>query len=192
MQSLRAMKYAEQYRAGLLKAIESIDLDGVAKAIEVFREARAHGNCIFVCGSGSGAGAAAHLLCDMVKGSTLNRSVRFRILELSGELPKGSAADDYLVSDRVFVDQLQNIAEHGDVVIGISPSGNSASVLRAFEYASRTGCRTISITGKEGGKLAAKSDIAILVPASQSGSVEDALMIICHMIGYYFVNFDKG
>jgi D-sedoheptulose 7-phosphate isomerase len=97
-----------------------------------------------------------------------------------------------VVRDPVFVEQIKNIAEHGDIVVGISFSGNSASVLRAFEYANRIGCRTISITGGDGGKLAAISNIAILVPASHVGSVEDGLMIVCHMIGYYFANFDEA
>lgn len=185
----RVMKYPEQYRTELLNAIQGIDLDGVSEAIEVFREARAHGNRIFICGSGNRA-AAAHLLCDMVKRSSLTRSARFRILVLSDELPEVSTQE--LARDRVFVEQLKNTAEHGDVVVAISPSGNSADVVRAFEYANRIGCRTISITGRDGGKLATMSTVAILVPASHPGSVEDAHMVVCHMIGYYFVNLDKG
>jgi D-sedoheptulose 7-phosphate isomerase len=185
------MRYPEQYRTELLNAIQGIDLDGVNEAIEIFREVRAHGNRIFVCGSGPRAAAAAHLLCDMVRRASLTRSSRSRILVLSDEQPDVSPGHD-LAHDRVFVEQLKNIAEHGDVVVAISASGNAADVLRAFEFANRIGCRTISITGQDGGKLAGISTVAILVPASHPGSVEDAHMVVCHMIGYYFVNYDKG
>ena len=181
------MKYPEEYRTELLNAIQGIDLDRVSETIEAFREARAHGKRIFVCGSGSRAAAAARLLCDTVRSASLTRSARFRILALSEELPEVNAAQD-----RVFVEQLKSVAEHGDVVVAISAWGNSADVLRAMEFANRIGCRTISITGKDGGKLAGMSSIAILVPASHLGSVEDSHAVVCHMIGYYFVNFDQG
>src|SRR5262249_566590 len=146
----------------------------------------------FVCGSGSQASAAANLLCEMVKQSSVNRSMRFRIVALSEELPmaRGMAGDS--PADRTFLDQIKNAAERGDVIVGISSSANSPGVLRAFEFANRVGCRTISITGRDGGRLANMSNIVIVVPASHAGSVEDAHMIICHMIGYYFVNLDRG
>ena len=188
----RSMTYPEQYRTELVNAVQGIDLDGVSGAIEAFREARAHGRCIFVCGSGGQASSAAHLLCDMVKRSSLNRSMRFRIVALSDELASGRGITGDLASERTFLEQIKNTAEHGDIVVGISSSGNSPGVLRAFEFANRIGCRTISITGRDGGRLANMSNIVILVPASHAGSVEDAHMIICHMIGYYFVNLDQG
>jgi D-sedoheptulose 7-phosphate isomerase len=185
------MQYPEQYRAEVLNAIQGLDLEGVSDAIEIFREARAHGRCIFICGAGSNSAAAARLLCEMVRGSNLNRSVRFRILALANESSARAPAGD-VAGDRVFLDQLKNAAEHGDVVMGISPSGNTAAILRAFEFANRIGCRTVCITGPDGGKLANISNIVILVPASHAGSVDDAHMVICHMIGYYFLNFDQG
>jgi D-sedoheptulose 7-phosphate isomerase len=186
------MGYPEQYRAEVLNALQGLDLAGVSGAIDIFRDARAHGRSIFVCGTGSNAAAAGRLLSEMVRGSNLNRSMRFRIVALSDESLHTRGPGGNLVSDRVFVDQLKNAAEQGDVVVGITPSGNSAAILRTFEYANRIGCRTVCITGRDGGKLANLSNIVILVPASHAGSVEDAHIVICHMIAYYFVNFDQG
>jgi D-sedoheptulose 7-phosphate isomerase len=186
------VKHPEHYRTELLSAIQGIDLDGVSAAIEVFREARAHGRSIFVCGTGGNGIAAARRLSEMVRQSSLNRSMRFHIVALSDELSKARGSADEQDPELVFLDQIRNTAQHGDVLIGISPSGNSRALLRAFEHANRIGCRTISIAGKDGGKLAKISNIVVLVPASHAGSVEDAHMIICHMIGDYFVNFDQG
>ena len=76
------MGYPEQYRAEVLNAIQGLDLERVSGAIDVLREARARGRCIFVCGSGKNASAAGRLLCEMVRGSNLNRSTRFRIVVL--------------------------------------------------------------------------------------------------------------
>ncbi len=186
------MKYPEQYRDELLHAIEGIDLEGVSATIEVFREARAHGRCIFVCGGPGNAAAAAQSLCEMVKQSSLGRSMRFHIMPVIDDVSKSRVATGDLDSDTILLDQLRNTAQHGDVVIGICASGNSRPLVRALEYANRIGCRTIAIAGRDGGKLAKISTIVVLVPASHAGSVEDAHMIICHMIGYYFANFDKG
>ena len=184
------MQYPEQYRTELLKALKRIDLHTVDETLEILREARALGRCIFVCGSGSSAIAASHLLSDMLKSSGANRSMSFHIFVLTDELHPVSSSPDDLFNDRVFVDQLRNVVRTGDVVVGISASGNQPSMLRAFEYASEIGCRTICISGRSD-KLAIGSDAAILVPASPLGSVEDAHIILCRMIGNYFVNFDN-
>ena len=186
------MKYPEQYRTELLQAIQGIDLDAVSGAIEVFREARAQGRCIFACGSAGAAAAAAQRLCEMVKQSSLSRSMRFHIMPVIEETSKSRAPASDLDADTGLLDQIRNTARRNDVVIGITTSGNSRPLLRAFEYASRIGCRTIAIAGRDGGKLAKMADIVVVFPASQTGGVDDALMIICHMIGYYFVNFDQG
>jgi D-sedoheptulose 7-phosphate isomerase len=185
------MQYPEQYRTELLNALKSIDLTAIDKIVEIFREARAHGRCIFVCGGGSNAVAASRLLCDMVRSSNVNRTKKFRIFALSDEPGPASVSQDDLLNEQALVDELRNVASTGDVVVGINTSGNSRSVLRAFQYAKQIGCRTICIAGKGGGKLAALSDTAVLVPASQPANVEDTHMIVCRMIGHYFVNFDQ-
>jgi D-sedoheptulose 7-phosphate isomerase len=184
------MNYPEQYRVELLNAIQGLDLDRVNEIIDFLCEARALGRRVFVCGSGKNAAAAAELLCEMIKGSSVNRSTRFRIVALSEEPPATGRLASGMDPDRILVNQLKDAIEPGDVIIGISAPGNSAAILRAFEFGIRIGCRTISITGRDGGKLANVSDIAVLVPASHEGSVEDAHMIICHMIAHYFLNRD--
>lgn len=185
------MKYLEQYRADLLSALESIDLQAVDEIVEIFREARARGRCIFVCAGGNNAAAASRLLCDMVRASNVNRSMKFRIFVLCDELtPRHGPADDVL-KDRTLMDELRNVASHGDVVVGIYASGDSRSLLQALEYADKIGCRTICVASRAGDKLAAISHTSILVPASHPGNVEDTHMIVCRMIGQYFISSDQ-
>jgi len=90
------------------------------------------------------------------------------------------------------VEQLKNFAEPKDVVMGICTSGNVPSVVNTIEYASWIGCRTIGITGCEGGDVTRLAEVAIQVPVTHAGSIEDVHMIICHMIGYYFVDFEAA
>lgn len=181
------MHYAQQYRTELLNALESIDLRTLDEVVDTLREARAHGRCVFVCGNGTHASACCHLLCDMLRTSSLNRATKFRIFALTDEMRQPDMFDD-----RVLVNQLRNTASPKDVVVAISAAENPRPVLRAIEYAKEVGCRTIGISGRVNGKMAAVADTVILTPASQLGSVEDAHIIVCRMIGHYFVNFDQG
>jgi D-sedoheptulose 7-phosphate isomerase len=89
--------------------------------------------------------------------------------------------------DCVFVEQLKNFAEPGDVVIGISSSGNSPNVLRAIEYGNAIGCRTIALSGRDGGKLGPLAQLNIQISHAHTGRIEDLHMIILHMIGYRFM-----
>jgi D-sedoheptulose 7-phosphate isomerase len=82
---------------------------------------------------------------------------------------------------------LKNFAERGDLLLALSGSGNSPNVLQAVEYANSIGCRTIALTGRDGGKLGALANLHIHVPVPHMGRIEDAHMIVCHMIGYYFM-----
>src|SRR4051812_42378907 len=181
------MNFAEQYKIDLIRTIDSIPLEKVGQAIEWFKEARQQQKHIFVCGNGGSASTASHFACDIVKGASFNRESRFRIMALTDQLPTLTAYANDVSYDAVFVEQLKNFAEPGDVFMGISGSGNSPNVLRAIEYANSIGCRTIALTGRDGGKLGPLAQINIQVPAPHMGRIEDAHMIVCHMIGYYFM-----
>lgn len=181
------MSFTESYKNQLIQTIESIDLPKVNQAIDWFREARDHKKHVFVCGNGGSASSASHFTCDMVKGASFQREDRFRIMALTDSLPTLTAYSNDVSYEAVFVEQLKNFAQPGDLVIGISGSGNSPNVLRAFEYANSLGCNTIGLTGRDGGKLAPLSKLNIHVPEQHMGRIEDAHMIICHMIAYHFM-----
>jgi D-sedoheptulose 7-phosphate isomerase len=89
--------------------------------------------------------------------------------------------------DCVFVEQLKNFAQPGDLVMCISGSGNSPNVLRAMEYANSIGCKTLALTGRDGGKLGPMAQLNIQVSVPHMGRIEDAHMIVCHMIAYHFM-----
>lgn len=184
--------YPQRYIAELQTALEGIDPDQVSRVVDVFREARMRGRRIFVCGDGASATMASQFLCEMVKGSSLGRPALFRIIALSAESPGLGDSGRDSSREEAFVEQLESYAQPGDVVVGISPSGNSANVLRALEHAARSGCRTISLTGGDGGRLARLANFNILVRSSQRGPVEDAHIAVCHMIGHYFLNLDAA
>src|ERR1017187_8054718 len=138
------MIFPQLYKDELLHAIQSIDLEKVGRAIELLAQARAEGRRIFVCGNGGSASTASHFATDLVKGASYGRASRFPILALPASLPTITAYSNDVGYECVFVEQLKNFAEPGDVVIAISSSGNSPNVLRAVEYGNSIGCRTIA------------------------------------------------
>jgi D-sedoheptulose 7-phosphate isomerase len=181
------MNFAEQYRSELFQTISLIDMQKVEETIEWFKEARDANRHIFVCGNGGSASTASHFTCDMVKGASFERSQRFRIMALTDSLPTMTAYSNDVSYDAVFVEQLKNFAQPGDLVMGISGSGNSPNVLRAIEYANSIGCRTVGLTGRDGGKLGTMVQKNVHVGVPHMGRIEDAHMIVCHMIAYYFM-----
>ncbi len=185
------MDFPEQYRAQLLKAIDTIDLAKVREAIDLFAEAREQGRTIFVCGNGGSASTASHFATDMVKGASYQREKRFRILSLVDSMPTLTAYSNDVGYDCVFAEQLRNFAQAGDVVMAISGSGNSPNVIHAIEYANSVGCRTIALTGRDGGKLGPKAHLHIQVSHPHMGRIEDGHFIVMHMIGYYFMEADR-
>jgi D-sedoheptulose 7-phosphate isomerase len=181
------MSYPEKYKAALLEAIDRIDTERVGQAIEWFRETRDASQSIFVCGNGGSASTATHFTCDMVKGASYNRESRFRIMALGDSPATLTAYSNDVGYDTVFVEQLKNFARPGDLVMCISGSGNSPNVLRAMEYANSIGCKTIALTGRDGGQLGPLAQLNIQVPVPHMGRIEDAHMIVCHMIAYHFM-----
>ena len=182
------MNFAAEYKKSTLEAMECIDLEKVNRAIEWFREARDCGRRIFVCGNGGSASTASHFACDMVKGASFERPTRFKMLALTDSLPTLTAYSNDVGYDVVFAEQLRNFAEPGDLFMAISGSGNSPNVLRAIEYANSAGCRTIALTGRDGGRLGPLAQLNIQVNVPHMGRIEDAHFVVCHMICYYFMD----
>jgi len=182
--------YPARYRERLEATLTSIDAAGVDQAIQWIKETRDAGRAIFVAGCGGSAARAAHFVCDMVKGASLNKPTRFRIRELGGSLPTLTAYSNDLSYADALVEELRNFAQPGDLYMAISGSGNSANVIRAMEYANATGCRTLALTGFDGGRLGALAQLNLRVPETHMGRIEDAHHIMCHMICYSFMDHE--
>jgi D-sedoheptulose 7-phosphate isomerase len=181
------MTFPADYLARLQQTLSRVDLARVAQAIDWFREARDTGRNIYVAGNGGSAATASHFVVDMLKGASYGRSSRFRIQSLHDNVPTLTAySNDVSYSDAV-AEQLKNFACSGDLYMAISGSGNSPNVVRAMEYAKECGCRTIALTGRDGGRLGALAELNIQVEEPHMGRIEDAHHVICHMICYYFM-----
>jgi D-sedoheptulose 7-phosphate isomerase len=137
---------------------------------------------IFVIGNGGSASTASHIACDLGKGTSLPGKRRFRVISLTDNVATMTAWSNDVCYEDVFVEQLKNLVNPGDLAIGISASGNSENVIRAIGHARAIGCKTIGWTGFDGGKLAQITDVSVVVDSHEYGPVEDVHLILNHVL----------
>jgi D-sedoheptulose 7-phosphate isomerase len=170
------------YLKKLQKVISELDLAEIDAVAKIFKRAYDDERTIFVMGNGGSASTASHMVCDLNKGCCLHVQKKFRIMALTDNLATITALANDLDYESIFVEQLKNFARPGDVVLGISGSGNSANVLRAIEYARGLGCTTIGVCGYDGGKLKPMVDCSFHVKVDDMQIAEDLHMILCHIL----------
>ncbi|MBM3786041.1 MAG: SIS domain-containing protein [Acidobacteria bacterium] len=181
------MDSVSTYKQDLLSVIGAIDTWQVRQVIQIFEKARDNGNTIFVCGNGGSAASASHFVCDVLKGASFGKEKKFRILSLNDNFPTLTAYANDVGYDVIFSEQLKNFGRQGDVFLAISGSGNSPNVVKGMETANAIGCETIAFTGRDGGKLGPMARHHIHIANPHMGRIEDAHMVMCHMIAYHFM-----
>ena len=130
-------------------------------------------------GNGGSAATAAHLACDLYKGCGL------RSRALVASMPLFSALGNDCGYDQVFAWQVERDLKAGDCLVAISASGASANVLEAVAKARELGGRTVGLVGYEGGRLKEMVDCSIWVKSDCIEQVEDAHVVICHLLACY-------
>jgi D-sedoheptulose 7-phosphate isomerase len=168
-----------------LLQINAADVRRLADAIY---DCYQQGRFVFLCGNGGSGSNASHFCEDLGKGTLRredfdnDRKKRLRILSLTDNTPYILAWGNDEGFERVFVEQLKNLASPGDLLIAISGSGNSANVLRAVEWANRNGLKTFGCTGFSGGKLRGLAQQSLHVPLDDMGIVESIHLTAFHWI----------
>jgi D-sedoheptulose 7-phosphate isomerase len=145
-------------------------------------------NTVYVIGNGGSGSNASHLCEDLGKGTIQKKDFdndakkRLRILSLTDNTPYILAWGNDEGFDRVFVEQLKNLANPGDLLIAISGSGNSPNILRAVDWANRNGLTTLGCTGFTGGKLQTLAHHNFHVPLDDMGIVESIHLTAFHWV----------
>ena len=185
------LDFVKDYVAELRELLGTVDPEKVTEAIEILRTARDTGQRVFAVGNGGSASAASHFVNDLGKGASYGRDVRFKVIPLTDNVEWMTALSNDVCYEDVFVEQLRNHAEPGDVLVALSGSGNSENVLRAVRYANEIGCHTIGISGFEGGgKLGGLAKLPIIIESGHMGRIEDLHLILLHIVAYYFMEFE--
>lgn len=186
---MKGKLYMIDYRGKINKYIEmekmvldSLSRDDISEIMNVLEHARESGKRIFICGNGGSASTASHFECDFNKGISYDQEIKYDVECLSDNVPMMMAIANDIGYDDIFVAPLKNKMKSEDILIGISGSGNSENVIRAFRYAGSIGADTIAFTGYDGGKLKQMAKYNIHVSIKNMQIVEDMHLILNHMM----------
>ena len=154
---------------------------GIMECASVMAEAIEKGRTIFWCGNGGSASDAEHLCAELVGRFNLERASLPSIALSSNTSTITSIGNDYGY-DRVFSRQVEGLVREGDILVGISTSGNSKNIEHAIELANIKGCTTIVLTGREGGSLAQLGKYTLNVKGSDTARIQEMHILVGHIL----------
>lgn len=178
------------YAHGLQEVLNNLPYDAISQTVDALWKNVQAGGSIFTMGNGGHCNTASHMINDLAKHTVssddkkavVSQDLRFRTACLNDSMSFVTGIGNDMGFDYIFSEQVINWVKPGDVVIGISGSGNSKNILLAFEEAKKIGATTICYSGFQGGKARAIADINIIVPCNKMVQVEDVHLMINHMI----------
>lgn len=173
------------------KVIDSLPKEDISGVMNVLEAARLGGGRIFICGNGGSASTAAHYMCDFNKGVSFDQDMKYDFECLSDNVPMMMAVANDIGYDDIFVVPLKNKMKKGDVVIGISGSGNSENVARAITYANENGAESIAICGYGGGMVKKIAKHCIHVNVNNMQIVEDVHLMLNHLMMFILSNMKE-
>ena len=174
--------FVKMYTSRLNEILNALPADKFIEINNVLQDARETGKQIFVIGNGGSAAAASHMVCDFGKNTRQPGKNRMRAICLNDNVPSVMAYANDEGYEVIFSEQLLALGKAGDVLIAISGSGNSANILKALETARQMQIKVIGLTGFQGGKMKALTDICLVVPSDSMEMIEDVHLIINHIL----------
>ena len=178
------MALIQEYIKGLTECLEELAGHNIEQVADIVFDAYQKGKRIFIIGNGGSATTALHFARDLQIGAAVAGKPRIRALSLTDNVAFITALANDIDYSSIFEEQLVGQLEEGDVVIGISASGNSPNVLKAIDYAQRNGAVTIGFIGFGGGKLKELAHKSIVLSSKDYGQVEDIHLSLAHIISY--------
>ncbi len=172
----------KEYIENEISILRTLDVEALNEVLNLLEEALENEKMIYIMGNGGSAATASHFQNDFNKGVSEYTEKKFRFLCLNDNVPTVMAIANDIGYEEIFRFQLRGRLRPGDVVIGISGSGNSKNVLNAVEYAKECGNTVVGITGYSGGKLRKIADYSLHVPVNSMQITEDIHMIFDHLM----------
>src|SRR5580658_10436270 len=155
--------------------------DSFERAAILITDSLLNGNKVLWCGNGGSAADSQHLAAELVGRFHRPRAALASIALTTNTSVLTAVANDFGY-DEVFERQVDALCQPGDVVVGISTSGNSKNVCAALQKARQIGGQTVAMTGKSGGHLAAIADVCIRVPSTDPARIQEAHILYGHML----------
>jgi len=173
---------AKDYLLAVQDVLAHLDHQVVDGMIDVIWRGYEEGRTLFVFGNGGSAALASHFACDIGKGTVAGRAKRLKTIALTDNVALITALANDKAYDEIFSEQLESLAEKGDIALAISGSGNSPNVIRGLEAGRRLGVQTLVLTGFAGGRAKTLADLCLIVPSDSMQHIEDAHLCATHAI----------
>ena len=177
-------KMTENIKSQILESVKikkKIINDGVEQieqAAEILINCTKNGGKILWCGNGGSAGDAQHLATELMGGMTNHDRMPIPSIALTTDSSFLTAWSNDTDFESIFSRQIQGLGDEGDVLVGISTSGNSKNVINAIKQAKYKNLKTISLTGKTGGRLEGLADITLKVPSENTQRIQESHIMI--------------
>ena len=166
-------------------------VEQIEKAAEILINCTKNGGKILWCGNGGSAGDAQHLATELMGGMSDHDRKPIPSIALTTDSSFLTAWTNDTDFDSIFSRQIQGLGEEGDVLVGISTSGNSKNIINALKQAKYKNLKTISLTGKTGGDIDGIADITIKVPSNNTQRIQESHImigqILCGLLEIYLV-----
>jgi len=174
--------YIENYLSLLRNGLSILDIKKITKVLNVIQSCYDNNKMIFTMGNGGSGTTASHMVCDFNNSVSATMDKRFKMMCLNDNMPTITATANDIGYGAVFEEQLKNWLQPGDVVIGISVSGQSENVIKAIQYANKNQAITIGFCGFDGGELKKIAQHCIHVDVHDMKIAEDIHSIISHIL----------
>jgi len=162
------------------KVIDSLTGD-ITSACEIMTLTLKNGNKVLIAGNGGSAADAQHIAAELSGRFVKERKALPGIALTVDTSALTAIANDYGY-DHVFSRQVEALAQPGDLFIGISTSGNSQGILNAFAAATKIGCKTLGLSGRDGGKMNGLCDLNIIIPSDVTARIQEMHILVGHIL----------
>jgi len=178
---IRTIKQEFQSHFETIQIVMTKIEDDLVKASQMIIKTLKDGNKILLCGNGGSAADAQHIAAELTGRYKIERRP-LAAIALTTDISALTAIGNDYGYDRVFERQVEALASKGDLLIGISTSGDSSNVLNAFKVAKELECTTIGLSGKGGGKFNELCDINIVIPSDDTPRIQEMHILLGHTI----------
>lgn len=173
------IKNSIECKEKLLNDVETLEM--IEKIVKRVIECYKNGNRIYICGNGGSASDSQHFAAELVGRYMLERKA-FPAQSFTTDTSILTAVGNDYGYDTIFERQAEAMCREGDILFGITTSGNSINVLKAFDKAKSLGATTIGLLGKDGGKGKDVCDMSIVVNYNRTPNIQETHIMIIHII----------
>ena len=176
------MSYIQWYLDEISHILHQLPQDQIVQIVDILKRARLARKHIFLIGNGGSAGTASHFANDLLKSTVAEDKPRIKVIALTDNIPVMMAYANDCGYETIFAEQLDALADSGDVLVAFSGSGRSPNVIRALDLARERGMTTVGFAGRDGGEMQGRCDVCLVAPCQPMEQIEDVHVVLTHLI----------